>query len=49
MLESINFALAIPYAVSVTTVPAFRDAIDVPLVVRRLHKSREEVHKRNSL
>ncbi|KAG8375307.1 hypothetical protein BUALT_Bualt10G0086700 [Buddleja alternifolia] len=25
--------------------PAFRDAIDVPLVVRRLHKSREEVRK----
>lgn len=25
--------------------PAFRDVIDVPLVVRRLHKSREEVRK----
>ncbi|CAI9784736.1 unnamed protein product [Fraxinus pennsylvanica] len=25
--------------------PAFRDSIDVPLVVRRLHKSREEVRK----
>ncbi|KAL3650983.1 D-arabinose 1-dehydrogenase (NAD(P)(+)) [Castilleja foliolosa] len=25
--------------------PAFRDAFDVPLVVRRLHKSREEVRK----
>lgn len=25
--------------------PAFRDAIDVPLVVRRLHKSREEVRR----
>lgn len=24
-------------------VPAFRDVIDIPLVVRRLHKSREEV------
>lgn len=24
-------------------VPAFRDVIDVPLVVRRLHKSRKEV------
>jgi hypothetical protein len=26
-----------------STVPAFRDVIDVPLVVRRLHKSRPEV------
>jgi L-arabinokinase len=26
-------------------VPAFRDVIDVPLVVRRLHKSRSEVRK----
>ncbi|GFP82172.1 l-arabinokinase [Phtheirospermum japonicum] len=26
-------------------VPAFRDAVDVPLVVRRLHKSRAEVRK----
>lgn len=26
-----------------STVPAFRDVIDVPLVVRRLHKSRSEV------
>ncbi|PKU60528.1 L-arabinokinase [Dendrobium catenatum] len=25
--------------------PAFRDVIDVPLVVRRLHKSRSEVRK----
>ncbi|CAI0388032.1 unnamed protein product [Linum tenue] len=25
--------------------PAFRDVVDVPLVVRRLHKSREEVRK----
>ncbi|XP_021891445.1 L-arabinokinase-like [Carica papaya] len=25
--------------------PAFRDVIDIPLVVRRLHKSREEVRK----
>lgn len=24
-------------------VPAFRDVIDIPLVVRRLHKSRNEV------
>lgn len=27
----------------VLVVPAFRDSIDVPLVVRRLHKSRKEV------
>jgi hypothetical protein len=26
-----------------SAVPAFRDVIDVPLVVRRLHKSRSEV------
>ncbi|GJV41665.1 hypothetical protein Tco_1420105 [Tanacetum coccineum] len=26
-------------------VPAFRDVIDVPLVVRRLHKSRKEISK----
>ena len=25
------------------TVPVFRDAIDVPLVVRKLHKSKKEV------
>lgn len=29
-------------------VPAFRDVIDVPLVVRRLHKSREEVWNRKN-
>jgi len=28
-----------------SAVPAFRDVIDVPLVVRRLHKSRSEVRK----
>lgn len=28
---------------SLFAVPAFRDVIDVPLVVRRLHKSRQEV------
>lgn len=26
-----------------SAVPAFRDVVDVPLVVRRLHKTRQEV------
>lgn len=31
------------YLIYTSAVPAFRDVIDVPLVVRRLHRSRKEV------
>ena len=31
------------FSIMFSAVPAFRDVIDVPLVVRRLHKSRSEV------